>query len=70
MPREKWSVCEHHASPCLYGESGRAAMERLSEDYGRPVYCVKHRKFMRWAHDLYGLSRAEARKKLNLEKAT
>jgi hypothetical protein len=68
MHREQWSVCEHHASPCLYTESGREAMERRTEDYGHPVHCVKHRAFLRWAHDLYGLTRADARKKLNLEK--
>ena len=52
---QQWRSCDERI--CLYnGTKGRAAdMDR----------CVKHGAILTYAHDLQGLTRGEARKKLN-----
>lgn len=63
MPREpeKWLVCTdgYGGRRCLYSERG---MESLRSD---PPRCVRHGSILLWAHELDGLSRKEARAKLD-----
>lgn len=60
---ENWLVCDngsrHGGSVCLYSES---AVARLKSD---PPRCLKHGIILDWASDLRGLTRAEARAKID-----
>lgn len=59
--RGPWLVCDdgYGERACLYSEE---SMERLRSD---PPRCVRHGSILHWAHFLEGLTRKEARAKLD-----